>query len=230
MENTQTTETPYELFQAIEKIDYNSVLKNIVDSNKLYIEQGSKIDYILKEYLLGYIDGETFEASLTSITNGDQEEYQKILGDINHKIIEPVRDAFIKLTEEREDLMAELDFDNIENIDTNTSMDESEHQALYDAGIEIEGFVPKAPERKYGEEIFPNEDLSVHEKMLSEELAKTESKEMVEVPKKLEEIPQNFMEQKLGGVVRNTSSDSDQSIPAITKKEVEKFDPYREKI
>lgn len=230
MENTQTTETPYELFQAIEKIDYNSTLKNIVDSHKLYIEQGSKIDYILKEYLLGYIDGETFEASLASVTNGDKEEHQKILEDINKKIIEPVRDTFIKLTEEREDLMAELDFDSIEESNTDTSIEESDHQALYDAGIEIEGFIPKAPERKYGEEIFQNEDLSVHEKMLSEELVKTEAKEVVEIPKKPEIIPQNFMEQKLGGVVRNTSSNSDQSLPAIAKKEVEKFDPYREKI
>lgn len=229
MENTQTTETPYELFQAIEKIDYNSALKNIVGDHNLYIEQGSKIDYILKEYLLGYIDGKTFEASLASITNGDKEECQKILTDINHKIIEPVRDTFIKLTEEREDLMAELDFDSIEDTTTDTSIKESDHQALYEAGIEIEGFVPKAPERKYGEEIFPNEDLSVHEKMLSEELAKIESKEVAEIPKKQELITQNFMEQKLGGVVRNTSSNSDQSLPSI-KKESEKFDPYREKI
>ncbi len=227
MDNIQEKEIPYELFKAVEKIDYNLVLKNIADNHDLHINQSALLDRSLKEYIFGDIDADTFEASLASITNNNKEDFKKLLDDVNSKIIEPVRDMFLELTVRKEILFSDDDF---EDTNSTASIEEIDHQALYDAGIEIEGFVPKAPERKYGEEIFPNEDLSVHEKMLSEELTKIKPKEVLEIPKKPEIIPQNFMEQKLGGVVRNTSSNSDQSLPSIAKKEVEKFDPYREKV
>jgi hypothetical protein len=223
MENSTFDIKKEVLDDAIDIINPSKILGKEMSQFNFDIPTQGKIVDIVNKFINQQISTEDFISNIQNIVT-NEEDFDKLMNIITEKITNPLWDII-----ETHSMLGDELIPKIEDTE-NENMDESEHQALYDAGIEIEGFVPKAPEKKYGEEIFPNEDLSVHEKMLSEELAKTESKEIVEVPKKLEEIPQNFMEQKLGEVVRNTSSDSDQSIPAITKKEVEKFDPYREKI
>ncbi len=218
------------LDDAIDIINPSKILGEELPQFNFNIPTQGKIVENVNKFINQQISTEDFISSMQDLVT-DEEKLDKLMNMVTERITNPMWDII-----ETHSIIGDELMPNIEDFE-DQEIEDGDHQALAEAGIEIEGFTPKAPERKYGEEIFKNEELDIHEKMLSEELEKIKanpleeasrstSKESVEVVIE----PQNFMEQKFADITRNTTESRDQTVPSITKQDVKTFDPYREKV
>ncbi len=218
------------LDDAIDIINPSKILGEELPQFNFNIPTQGKIVENVNKFINQQISTEDFISSMQDLVT-DEEKLDKLMNMVTERITNPMWDII-----ETHSIIGDELMPNIEDFE-DQEIEDGDHQALAEAGIEIEGFTPKAPERKYGEEIFKNEELDIHEKMLSEELEKIKanpleeasrstSKESVEVVIE----PQNFIEQKFTDITRNTTESRDQTVPSITKQDIKTFDPYREKI
>lgn len=218
------------LDDAIDIINPSKILGEELPQFNFDIPTQGKIVENVNKFINQQVSTDDFISSMQDLVT-DEEKLDKLMNIVTDKITDPMWDIIEAHSILGDELMSDIE----ESEDQ--EMGDSDHQALAEAGIEIEGFTPKAPERKYGEEIFQNQELDVHEKMLSEELEKIKVNPLEEVSTSISKEgvgvviePQNFMEQKFADITRNTTESRDQTVPSITKQDVKTFDPYREKV
>lgn len=230
MENSTFDIKKEVLDDAIDIINPLKILGEELPQFNFDIPTQGKIVENVNKFINQQVSTEDFISSMQDLVT-DGEKLDKLMNIVTDKITDPIWGIIETHSILGDELMPDIE----ESEDQ--EMEDSDHQALAEAGIEIEGFAPKDPERKYGEEIFKNEELDIHEKMLSEELEKIKDSPLEESPastsKESVEVviePQNFIEQKFTDITRNTTESRDQTVPSITKQDIKKFDPYREKI
>jgi hypothetical protein len=230
MENSTFDIKKEVLDDAIDIINPSKILGEELPQFNFDIPTQGKIVENVNKFINQQISTEDFISSMQDLVT-DEEKLDKLMNIVTEKITNPMWDII-----ETHSIIGDELMPNIEDFE-DQEMGDSDHQALAEAGIEIEGFAPKDPERKYGEEIFKNEELDIHEKMLSKELEKIKDSPLEESPaitsKESVEVviePQNFIEQKFTDITRNTTESRDQTVPSITKQDIKTFDPYREKI
>lgn len=228
------------LDDAIDIINPSKILGEELPQFNFNIPTQGKIVENVNKFINQQISTEDFISSMQDLVT-DEEKLDKLMNIVTERITNPMWDII-----ETHSIIGDELMPNIEDFE-DQEIEDSDHQALAEAGIEIEGFTPKAPERKYGEEIFQNQELDVHEKMLSEELEKIKANPSEKVPleiskemisedvtslKKTEPqvIFENIIEKKFTDITRNTTESRDQTVPSITKQDIKTFDPYREKI